>query len=573
MNSSRETGILIRKVFGLLQAHPEGLTIKALLEEINGSTQSSEVGETNNAEAVMRRGCIAPLNAGWLLCRRGHHLSITAQGRLAYARYQEPAKFMSEAGKLSARGWLSLRFPKSYYFAGKIKDQLSAEFRAAQRIGVSRLLKSTLKSPSSWERILPLQEPRRVNMPRWNGDSLLTYLNLHCMSYAEGGHAVYLSPEAFKGSEFRDLARDYPPNAGLKIVKNPGGIDASGYVHDTAKGDSRIHLRLIHNHRHLTLVANLLFSKGVGPRLYDLVELQGGDQLWTAYVIEHVGGAVPSNSECEAGIRKLRDLEEQELMKVILPDGFDDEEFECPSCCNNALTSQNGEFRYIDFQNFILIKYESFLKSVAVEATSASHFGDNCFLRGGQYLYQTVPGVNLPGKRRIEERVKVLNSLMAAAKVSIKDRLVLDIGCNIGMMMAQYLKLGARWCHGWDRSYITPHTEKLLLALGCTRFSTSCGDITKSQSLERDLLDFLKPHLDGCVISYLAVRGHLGWLDTLAKIPWKFLIYEGHEGETKEEFEQHVQQFRSLTNFKVSEATSYADGDCDERTMAILLRT
>src|SRR5712691_9457693 len=100
MNTLRETGILIRKAFGLLQAQPEGLTIKALLQEINGASESSGIGETNNDEEALRRGCIAPLKAGWLLCRRGYHLSITAQGRLAYARYHEPAKFMIEAGKL-----------------------------------------------------------------------------------------------------------------------------------------------------------------------------------------------------------------------------------------------------------------------------------------------------------------------------------------------------------------------------------------------------------------------------------------------------------------------------------------
>ena len=265
-------------------------------------------------------------------------------------------------------------------------------------------------------------------------------------------------------------------------------------------------------------------------------------------------------------------MEEQGLMKVILPEGFNDEEFECPKCSDNVFTDDNGEFKYIDFQNFVLTDYDSYLRTVALDATDASHFGDSSVLRGGRYLYQSVPGLNLPSKRSIDQRMGVFARALEAAGVSVEDRLVLDIGCNIGMMMGQYLKLGASWCHGWDRKHLTPHTEKLLLALGCTRFSTIGTDISAAQPLEEDLPAFLKDRLPGCAISYLAVRGHLGWLEALSRIPWKFLIYEGHEGETQQDFERYVKEFGALTNFRIGHLTSYFDGDSDERTLAILVR-
>jgi hypothetical protein len=149
---------------------------------------------------------------------------------------------------------------------------------------------------------------------------------------------------------------------------------------------------------------------------------------------------------------------------------------------------------------------------------------------------------------------------------------VLDFGCNVGMMIGQYLKLGSIWCHGWDRAQITPHTEKLLLALGCTRFSTTGGDISKDQPVEEDLPAFLHSHLDGCVISYLAVRAHIGWLDALGRLPWSFLIYEGHEGETVDHFHTDLEQLRALTDFEIGAVNQYVDGDSDERTIAILIR-
>jgi hypothetical protein len=79
--------------------------------------------------------------------------------------------------------------------------------------------------------------------------------------------------------------------------------------------------------------------------------------------------------------------------------------------------------------------------------------------------------------------------------------------------------------------------------------------------------------LDGCVVSYLAVRGHLGWLDALKTIPWSFMIYEGHEGETAKDFESYLDELRSLTNVELGATSTYIDGDSEERTVAILLRT
>jgi len=285
-----------------------------------------------------------------------------------------------------------------------------------------------------------------------------------------------------------------------------------------------------------------------------------------------VAQPVTSNAVCEEGIETIRKLEQRNLLKVILPAGFDDAEFRCPDCSGNAFMTVDGEFRYIDFQNFSLTSYGTFLKLVALEAAQASHFGDKSVLRGGRYLYQSVPGVSLPGKRNPEKRFETLLKMMQAAGVSEENRLVLDIGCNIGMMMAQYLKQGALWCHGWDQEVVVPHTQKLLYALGCTRFSTTGGVITQSIDLENDLGCFLKPHLNGCVISYLAIRGHINWLDALKEIPWAFMIYEGHEGETTEQSLRYLEEFRKVVPFRIGAQGEYEDGDSESRTVAILIK-
>src|SRR6185503_8853892 len=189
--------------------------------------------------------------------------------------------------------------------------------------------------------VLPVQCPRTVEIPLTNED-LIEHIQSLGASYREGSHAIYLSPSSLKSTALSSLAADYPADAGIKIMKNPGSLDESSYLMGRAKGDSAIQLGMVHSHRHLSLVANLLHAKGVGPRLYDLINLKLGDQVRTAYVVQDVGSTTPTMSQCEAGIQKLRELDAQGIIKIILPDGFDDPEFECPGCCNNVLVDHEG---------------------------------------------------------------------------------------------------------------------------------------------------------------------------------------------------------------------------------------
>ena len=75
------------------------------------------------------------------------------------------------------------------------------------------------------------------------------------------------------------------------------------------------------------------------------------------------------------------------------------------------------------------------------------------------------------------------------------------------------------------------------------------------------------------MISFLAVRGHLGWLKALGRIPWSFLVYEAHEGESRADFDRHIKELGGLVGVRVAAATTYMDGDSDERLVAILMRT
>jgi len=578
MSNKQKLAMTVQRVFQILAEHPRGLSSNDLWDELTNSLHAPKGNGNGNGNGVLSSfenftfSCVGPIKAGWLSAER-NHWTLTEEGKKAFANYADAQQLVDEAGKLSSQGWLAVHFPASYAVAGRSKDQLTSELRTMRRVGVGRLLKESFGKQTSWQEQLPVQSPRNVivsDVPA--GVSLIEYVQSLGGSYREGSDAVYLSPQSLRGTAFQSLVENYPPDAGLKLVKKPGGLDESGYILGRAKGDSKIQLGMVHGHRHLSLVANFLYAMGIGPRLYDLVNLQCGVQLWTAYVIQDVGNNSPSIEQCRAGVERLRELHDHGIIKVILPEGFDDPEFECPACGNNALVDSAGQFRYVDFQNFLLGDYKSFLTRLATDAGEQTHFGDTALLRGGRYLYQSVPGVSLPAKRDVANRMKTLVRLFKEANVTVADRVVLDVGCNIGMMMAQYLKLGAKWCHGWDRTTTTTHTERMLLALGCTRFSTTAGDIARTQPMMTDLPAHVARSLDGCAISYLAIRGHINWLDSLRDIPWSFMIYEGHEGETYKDFEFYLADLRTLTNFELGPVATYVDGDSEERTVAILLR-
>jgi len=177
--------------------------------------------------------------------------------------------------------------------------------------------------------------------------------------------------------------------------------------------------------------------------------------------------------------------------------------------------------------------------------------------------------VRMPSRRKIDQRLSVIDEMLASNDVELKGKVVLDIGCNFGMAISQYLKHGAKWCHGWDMPETLKHTGKLLPAIGCTRFSLTGGELQKEQELENDVPEFVRRSLEGCVISYLSERMRVGWLDSLSSIHWSHLIYEEHQGD---DFESDMNDFAKLVDFDILEARKYSDGLSDDRTIAILKR-
>jgi hypothetical protein len=571
----KRTGELVRKVFEILLAHPQGLAPEAVLRLIEQSLHLTEFERGihpslfKNYELIARFGTIAPVKAGWLISNNGRWC-VSEEGKRAYARYDDPERFMIEAGRLSIKGWLSVHLPRFYSCLIKAADQVMIEFKLVRRVGLGVLIRRAFGVADYWQKFLPLQTIQRIALSGvsfTSADELMSYLRSIGVDYVWGGHTVYIPPCSIERSAFRELLNHYPPGFGIKISRNPGGVNRSTYFFwPKRKGASLMHSRLIYDHRHLSLVANLLYVEGLGPRLYDLIELQCDDQVWTAYIIEHVRGRVPSLSECNFGLKRLRKLEEGGLIKINAPDGYSDEDFQPPTCNGNAFVSEVGQFHYIDFQNFFFPNYESYLKSLVQRAVQILRSDDPLLLRPN--LTDFAASLSSPAEDKADRGKFLLADLLESNRVPVKGKLVLNINCGSGMAMAEYLSLGARWCHGWDEAGILRYTEKLLLALGCTRFSLTNSDEDCHQEIKSKLPEFLHPHLNGCIVSYNDADGDLGWLCAISQIPMSFLIYEASGG-----FELSFKRLKAKLGFEVIALASQNYGRGSGRSMAILARS
>ena len=576
---SNKTRIRLAKAlnaaYAILSDAPNGLAGDGIMQQLRRTVKGSKHTEQQSDQLWQdfSFGAIGPRNAGWLV-ESGGLWRATDAGKEAFRRHPDALNFFDAAGSKSWKGWVATRLPGSLILVTRVIYQIQIEWRLIRRVGLIQLLKELLGSSTPWQAELPMQHARTLNIAGLVANEvgeLEAHFRACNAAYNGGGHTVYLPPESWSRTAFASIQPLYPPNSGLKILRNPGRIANTGYVNEVKQGISKLHKMITHDHGHLTLVSNLFYQASIGPKPIDLVELQLSESYWVANVVEHVAGRVPSNEETQLGLQKIKDLESQGVIKVSMPDGFEDEDFRVPDCNGNALVDTKG-WKYIDHQNFLLTGYEDHLVKAAKDSAGESHFGDRSLLRGKQYLYQSVPGVALPGKRNPARRMEILVRMMERAGVGVQGKLVLDVGCNVGMMTAQYLKIGAHWCHGWDTDVVAPKTESLLRAVGCTRFSLTGGNVMQNESPENDVPAFLAPMMNGCAISYLAVHRWIGWLPFLGRVPWQFLIFEGHEQDTDEFNRQSFKNFSQFAKFEVAEYEIARDGDSDPRAVAILIR-
>jgi SAM-dependent methyltransferase len=359
-----------------------------------------------------------------------------------------------------------------------------------------------------------------------------------------GAEGVYVPPQPGLGAVLGELARGYPADAGFKLLP----ADAAGGL---AGAQGRLR------------VACALHAEGVGPRPLDVVTLPQAGLLAT--VLTHVEGEPATEPARAAAVARIAQAARAAGL-VAHDDGW--------QAWHHFLGGgEDALAGFVGADHFALADpHAAVNRRLSRAARDELHFGLEYRLRGGRYLYQSVPAVGASGRRDSGRRWRFMSGLLAEQDVSVRDRLVLDVGCNAGMMLAATLADGAAWGVGWDRPAVARRGRELLLGLGFSRHDLIPGELDPDRPLAAEVPPHLRERLDGAIVLYLAIRHHVGWLRALAEIPWRALLYEGGEQESVATLEDSLRGLRELCDFDVAAAVDFRDGEGDPRPVAVLVR-
>ncbi len=412
--------------------------------------------------------------------------------------------------------------------------------------GMWPLVDVLLERAKPWQRQLPIQQIMSLKASEPGGVSTLPAALEERGIGARGGHALYLGPAEWKRSILADFAAGYPADAGLKVMRTPGPIARTRYTHP-AKWESRLQELATYSHPHLILAANALYCAGLGPRLYDLVEVSYGSHSWPAYVVRHVEGRAPTSAEWRVGMRELKCLIESGRMSVI--GGFDNGDFDDPTCGGNALVTPAGRFQYVDFQNFVLRNYGSILREEPRPRVPTR-------------LDSTTPApVELA--KFISARAPALRRALSSVGCEIAGRRVIAVGPRAAGRIGVYLALGAAWCDAWDPLCDREHTEHALLALGCTRFTVV--------HREAELLS-CGSQAQGAVLSYFDTQSLARRADLVQRSAWAFMLVGCGPDGSRDEALRTIHRLDARLAANVLDVAVMESQDGSPRHVAILSR-
>jgi hypothetical protein len=401
-------------------------------------------------------------------------------------------------------------------------------------------------------------------------EELLAWLRSAGLRVDEGGHTIYVPPQDGLAEHLGPPAGFYPEGSGFKVLRDLRGPDEAHYLTGESRKATRV--RIVGTPRDQLVSANYLHAAGLGPRVHDVCCWRGDGFAATVFVMEHVQGRPSDAAECAAFLERLRAELEGTQLSVLVPYWESHMDFQPDDCNGNLVVEEgSGEPRYVDFQNFGVRDPTAWTRAVLEAGTGDLHFGQGREERGDRYLYQTVPGIGDAAKRDIDVRWNVFRAQLERGGVDLADRVVLDVGCNAGMMLHAALSEGAAWGLGWDLPNVARHTRKLLWSLGDSRFRIIGAQLHDRYDLRGDIPAGVASRLSECVLFYLAVREHIGVLPCLSEMPWRALVFEGHQGDPSLDEAELRALFGDGTG-RILMNSRFADGDCSDRPVAVLVR-
>ena len=184
-----------------------------------------------------------------------------------------------------------------------------------------------------------------------NIDDLRRLFDLKDISYLEGEHAIYLPPQSGILDMLGDGFNKYPTDSGLKVLKTFGAPKDISYIYGKDLMTKKIMTGSLND---LKVSATRLHELGLGPKLYDLVEIHTSKCVLSAFIVDHVRGRDPTKNEYHDFMNKLQGFIATGNLAVVPLNGLKDDDFGPFNCNKNLVTRCSDNVpMYIDFQQII----------------------------------------------------------------------------------------------------------------------------------------------------------------------------------------------------------------------------
>lgn len=256
--------------------------------------------------------------------------------------------------------------------------------------------------------------------------------------------------------------------------------------------------------KRIALINQYFYYKGLSPKIYNVGTVIIDKIIYPYFEVGYIG-----DKKNTVNIQEIKNKIIEEAKKVDWITKIYDVDLENQ---DNYIGN-----KYIDFHGWEMDmdKFYIWLKELIGNQTHWGHTNE----QGKRYAYQDYDYEE--GKRRVDLRIKHLG----IDTLDLKNKTVLDIGCNLGMMANYASENGAKRVAGVD---LKPVIEAADL------YRTYKGYKTE---FYYDKLDSkkLKDYGKFDVVFYLAMSYSLGFPSELSEITNEVLIYEGHEGEKESE--------------------------------------
>ena len=351
-------------------------------------------------------------------------------------------------------------------------------------------------------------------------------LDINGIKYRTGAHSIYIyrTDDIKKINE--QIVYDYPKDIGLKIIFSQNiSKDGSVFYTSNKVGPSSniISVKAVGSVLDKIAISNILSLYNISPRVYDIIWIKSKKYKFQAMVVKNIEGRYVDEREGKSFIKKLKNILKKEDIK-ILGLGLKSIDFRPPNFNYNIIKAKNGNFYYVDIQNF---EFKSKIKNILKlfpDFKKKKYFKNNHLLIKDKNNFKLIPSSNVIGMKT-NNQIKVIFNIFEKEKYSVYNKKILDVGCNNGMLLFSFLNKGARWCVGLDKPKNIELINKFSFYNKFSRINLIGCDIFGSK------INKLLPKKHFNVILYSGISHNQGFPEWLKKIDFDYFIYEGYTNE------------------------------------------